>query len=57
MHSIERGGGVVSLIITFQISCINNRVVCKVKKEQHQNPEFGPKLGEIAKKKTCKKVH
>jgi hypothetical protein len=29
----------------------NNRVVCKVKKEQHQNPEFGPRLGERLKKK------
>jgi hypothetical protein len=37
----------------------NNRVFCKVKKEERQNPKFGPKMGEIEpkKKKTCKKVH
>jgi hypothetical protein len=28
----------------------NNRVFHKVRKTQHQNPEFGPKPGEIPKK-------
>jgi hypothetical protein len=32
------------------------RVIRKVTKTQHQNPEFGHTQGEI-KKNTCKKVH
>jgi len=32
-----------------------NRVICKVIKTQHQNPEFGHTLGEIRKKKPAKK--
>jgi hypothetical protein len=32
------------------------RVIGKVRKTQHQNPEFGRTQGET-KKKTCKKVH
>jgi len=28
----------------------DNRVFCKVRKTQHQNPGFGPKLGEVLKK-------
>ncbi len=38
-----------------------NRVFSKVRKTQHQNLEFRPKLGEIRggkkKKNTCTKVH
>jgi hypothetical protein len=33
-----------------------NRVICKVRETQHQNPEFGHTQGEIQ-KKTCRKVH
>jgi hypothetical protein len=33
-----------------------NREIRKVRKTQHQNPEFGPKPGEIQ-KKPCEKVH
>jgi len=32
------------------------RVISKVRKTQHQNPEFGHTQGEIQ-QKTCKKVH
>jgi hypothetical protein len=38
-------------------SLLPNRVICKVRKSQHQNPEFGHTEGEIKKKKTGKKVH
>jgi hypothetical protein len=39
------------------LTLYNNRVICKVRKTQHQkNPEFGHTQGEI-RKKTCKKVH
>jgi hypothetical protein len=33
-----------------------NRVFCKVRKTQHQNPEFGPKPGEIEKKPAKKYI-
>jgi len=38
------------------LNIINNRVICKGRKTQHQNPEFGHTQGEIQ-KKTCKKVY
>ncbi len=37
------------------LDIINNRVICKVRKTQHQNPEFGHTQGEIQKKKPAKK--
>jgi len=35
---------------------VHIRVICKVKKRQHQYPEFGHKQGEIP-RKPCQKVH
>jgi hypothetical protein len=32
------------------LDIINNRVICKVRKTQHQNPEFGHTQGEIQRK-------
>jgi len=33
-----------------EIVCYNNRLISKVMKTQHHNPEFGHKQGEILKK-------
>jgi hypothetical protein len=44
----------ISLVLLFVVD--GNRVIRKLRKTQHQNPEFGHTQDEI-KKKTCKKVH
>jgi hypothetical protein len=38
------------------LNIINNRVICKVRKTQHQNPEFGHTQGEIFKKNLQKSI-
>jgi hypothetical protein len=41
--------------MAFLENTCNNKVICKVRKTQHQNPEFGHTEGGEIQKKTAKK--